>query len=209
MKLKLSGIAAALAIIATTGVGFAAEPGELKIGTTLENLQASYNGESNANVRYLAFAEKADTEGYKQVAALFRAAAKAEEIHAKEHAKEIKKLKAEPKTDIQKPEVKSTKENLETALKGETYEKNIMYPGFANKAREEKKATAVRSLTWALAGEIEHAKFFREALDNLEDWKVVQKEFLVCVECGFTTTDTKIKQCPVCFVPRSKFTTVK
>jgi len=96
--------------------------------TTLENLQAAFNGESNANAKYTAFAAKAEAEGYKSVATLFRATAMSEGIHAKKHAAVIVKMGAVPKADIAQPDVKSTKENLEAALAGETYEKGTMYP---------------------------------------------------------------------------------
>jgi rubrerythrin len=89
---------------------------------TLDNLQAAYNGESNAKGRYEAFAVKADEEGYKGVASLFRAAAASEGVHLQGHAEDIKSMGAEPMAHIKGPEVKSTHENLEAALKGETYE---------------------------------------------------------------------------------------
>ena len=181
----------------------------LKVGSTLENLQAAYNGESNAHARYLKFAAKADLEGYKQVAALFRAAAKSEEIHAANHAKVITKMGAQPKKVIKKIDVKTTKENLETALKGETYERDIMYPEFAKKADADKNINASRSFKGALAAETEHARLYSEALGNLESWKVSNKEFLVCTVCGYTTDNTALTQCPVCSAPREKFVSFK
>ena len=87
---------------------------------TLKNLQAAYNGESNAHVMYLSFADKADQEGYKEVASLFRAAAKAEQIHRDNHAQVIQAMGATPKNTITTPEAKSTAENLEQAIKGES-----------------------------------------------------------------------------------------
>ncbi len=86
---------------------------------TLQNLETAFNGESNAHARYLAFAEKADKESYFQIASLFRAAARAEEIHASNHEVQIKKLGGTAQAKIESPVVKSTKENLEVAIKGE------------------------------------------------------------------------------------------
>src|SRR5690348_4328328 len=103
--------------------------------TTLQNLQTAYNGESNAHARYLAFAKQADQDGYAQAAALFRAAARAEEIHAANHAVVIKKMGATPAAKIETALVKTTKENLEAAVKGETYERDVMYPAFLKQAR--------------------------------------------------------------------------
>src|SRR5512138_2292721 len=77
-----------------------------KASKTLDNLQAAFNGESNAKARYLAFAQKAETEGYGKVASLFRAAARAEDIHANNHAEVIRKLGAKPTADVKTPEVK-------------------------------------------------------------------------------------------------------
>lgn len=178
--------------------------------TTLENLQAAFNGESNANAKYTAFAAKADEEGYKSVAALFRAAALAEGIHAKKHAVNIKKLGAEPKADIGKPEVKSTKENLEAALAGETYEKDSMYPAFIQVATAEKKKGAVQSFKAAMAAEAEHAKFYKQALGELDAWKPAGKAFYVCQVCGYTgLSDPNVLKCPICAAPKEKFTIVQ
>src|SRR5260370_5219664 len=102
--------------------------------TTLENMQAAFNGESNAHIRYLAFAKHADNEGYGEVASLFRAAARAEEIHARNHAVVIKEMGAVPQAKIDSPEMKSTRENLEAAIKGESYERDTMYPAFLKQA---------------------------------------------------------------------------
>lgn len=179
------------------------------VGTTLENLQAAYNGESNAKARYEAFAVKADEEGYKSVAGLFRATSRSEGIHAEKHAAEIKKLGAEAKATVATPEVKSTKENLEAALSGETAEKNKMYPDFIKQAETEKISGAVRSFKGAMAAEVEHAKLYQQALAELDSWKAPGKVFLVCQVCGYTTADNLLKKCPVCGVPRSKFDAIK
>ena len=133
---------------------------------TMTNLQAAFNGESNAHARYLAFANKADTEGYAGVASLFRAAARAEEIHAGNHAAVIKKFGGVPEAKLEDPVVKSTRENLEAAIKGETYERDKMYPAFIGQARTEANAEAMRTFTFAQAAEVEHAKLYTEALQR-------------------------------------------
>ncbi|OGV37178.1 MAG: hypothetical protein A2X48_04885 [Lentisphaerae bacterium GWF2_49_21] len=176
---------------------------------TLDNLQAAFNGESNAKARYEAFAAKADEEGYKSVASLFRAAAKSEGIHAIKHGVMIKKLKAEPKATIEKPDIKSTKENLEASIKGETAEKDSMYPAFIKQAEADKNSGAALTFKGAMAAEVEHAKLYSQALKELDSWKAAGKEFLVCQICGFTTMDMGMKQCPVCAAPRAKFDAVK
>jgi len=175
---------------------------------TLDNLQAAYHGESNAKARYEAFAVKADEDGYKGVASLFRATAKSEGIHAAKHAVAIKKLGAEPKVTMEKIEVKSTKENLEAAEKGETAEKDTMYPAFIKQAEADRNPGAALSFKGAMASEASHAKLYQQALKELESWKVA-KDFLVCQVCGYTTLDKELKKCPVCAAPRAKFETVR
>ena len=155
---------------------------------TLADLQTAFNGESNAHARYLAFAQKADQEGYAGVASLFRAAARAEEIHAGNHAAVIKKLGAEPEAKIEEPAVKSTRENLEVAIKGETYERDEMYPKFMEQANADENADAVQTFRFALAAEAEHAKLYTQALNGMENMKVA-RAFYVCPVCGYTAAN--------------------
>ncbi len=189
----------------------AAKPEEKKAeenkveATTLENLVKAYEGESNAHAKYVEYAKKADQEGYGQVASLFRAAARAEEIHAKNHADVIKQMKGTPKAEIAKPEVKSTKENLEAALKGESYERDTMYPEFMKKAKADKAMDAFATFNQAMAAEAEHAKFYKDALDHLDKWKDGKKDFFVCAVCGYTTAKLDFEKCPSCFAPKDKY----
>lgn len=182
---------------------------ELKVGTTLENLQAAFDGESNARERYLAFAARAEEEKYFQVARLFRATAKSEEIHVAARAKLIEAMGGKPTADIKKPEVKSTKENLEAAAKGEIFESEKMYPAFAKKAEEEKQDKPMKIFKGTAEIEGDHAEMYQAALANLEAMKEAKTEYLVCTVCGETTTDMEIKKCPVCEAPREKFENIK
>ena len=173
---------------------------------TLDNLQAAFNGESNAHARYLAFAEKAAQEGYGEVASLFRAAAKAEEVHAANHAAVIKNLGGTSQAKIETPVVKSTKENLEAAIKGESYERDTMYPQFLKQARAEGNRDAVQTFNYAKTAEGEHAKLYSEALNNLPKLKESKaKDFYVCVVCGYTTTQLDFSKCPSCFSHKDKY----
>lgn len=176
---------------------------------TLENLQAAYNGESNAHARYLAFAEKADKEGFGAAASLFRAAARAEEIHAANHAKVIKKQGAEPALKLDKVDVKTTSENLAAAIKGETYERDTMYPEFLAAARAAKDRDAIETFNFAKTAEAEHAKLYKAALDELDKSKGPSKTtYYVCTVCGMTTTKVDFVKCPSCFQPKEKYVTV-
>jgi rubrerythrin len=175
---------------------------------TLNNLQEAYNGESNAHVRYLAFAKKADEEGYKQVGRLFRAAARAEEIHRDNHAAVIKQMGAIPENKIETPTVKSTKENLKAAIKGESYERDTMYPEFIKQAEKVGDKAAVRTLKFAVEAEREHAKLYTLAKDNLESWKEAKNVLYVCPECGYTTLKLDFANCPDCGTSKEKFETI-
>lgn len=174
--------------------------------TTLENLQAAYNGESNAHERYLAFAKQAESDGYGEVASLFRAAARAEKIHATNHAAVIEELGAVPKANIEKLDVKPTRENLEAAIKGETYERDTMYPDFLKQARADRNARAVRTFNLAKTAEAEHAKLYSEMLASLDKLKGTKATaFYVCPICGYTIRETNFAKCPSCFTPKEEF----
>lgn len=178
----------------------------VRAATTIENMQAAFNGESNANARYAAFARQADKEGYGDVASLFRAAARAEQIHASNHAEVIRQLGTEPKATIETPDVKSTRENLQAAIKGESYERDIMYPEFIKQAKADANLKAVRSLNLAKSAEGEHARLYQAALTGLESSKgATAGGYYVCPVCGFTTRVADFSKCPSCFTAKEKF----
>jgi rubrerythrin len=197
-RFAYSVLALTLALIALSSGAAAA--------TTLDNLQAGFNGESNANWRYLAFAEKADEDGYGEVASLFRAAAKAEEVHAANHAAVIKKLGGTAQAKIETPVVLSTKENLEAAIKGESYERDTMYPEFLKQARAEGNRDALQTFNYAKTAEGEHAKRYSNALNNLPKLKGSKaKDYFVCTVCGYTTSKLDFSKCPSCFTHKDKY----
>jgi rubrerythrin len=173
-------------------------------GKTPADLQAAFNGESNAHVRYVAFAKKADAEGYHRAASLFRAAARAEQIHAANHAAFIRRLGLTPEAKIETPVVKSTRENLQAAIAGETYERDVMYPNFIRDAETEKNAAAVRTFQHALEAETEHARLYTDALNHLEEMTKAAA-FYVCAVCGYTCEELTFERCPVCMHPKEKF----
>jgi rubrerythrin len=195
-----------LAIAAAPLVGLAQDNGNA--AATLKNLQTAYRGESNAHQRYLAFAQKADEEEYSGVASLFRAAARAEEIHAANHAIVIRKLGGVPDAQLEEPVTSSTRENIEVAIKGETYERDQMYPDFLRQAGSGGNAEAERTFTLALAAETEHAKLLQNALDNLETFREA-RVFYVCPVCGFTASEPNFDSCPSCATPKERFEQVR
>lgn len=175
---------------------------------TLDNLQTAFNGESNAHARYLAFAAKADQEGLPAAAALFRAAAKAEEIHAANHAVVIRKMGGTPTAKIESPDVKSTLDNLKTATAGETYERDTMYPLFLKQARAEGNRDAIETFNFARNAEIEHARLYTEAYNNPNKLKAPGVKYYVCTVCGYTTTKLDFEKCPSCFNQKDKYVAV-
>jgi rubrerythrin len=173
---------------------------------TLDNLQAAHNGESNARAKYLAFAARADQDGYPSVAALFRAAAEAEAIHAANHAVIIKEMGGTPEATIDTVDVQSTEENLRAAIKGEIYERDTMYPEFIRNAKAANVPAAVRTFMHALAAEASHARLYTENLNGLAKLKgQAAFEYKVCPVCGYTTPKRDLKSCPTCGAPREKF----
>ena len=173
------------------------------------NLMAAYNGESNAHAKYLEYAKKADEEGYGKVASLFRAAASAEKIHLTNHARVIESMGGTPKADIKLPAVKSTKENLEDAVKGESYERSTMYPEFITQAEKENNPDAILTFTYAKAAEAEHAKLYQTALADLAKWKAPKTNFYVCPICGYTVEGKpSFAACPVCGTPATLYQAV-
>ena len=177
--------------------------------TTLDNLQTAFNGESNANARYLVFAKKADEEGYGRAASLFRAAARAEQVHFERHAKVIKELGGVPTANIETPVVKSTPENLKAAMEGEIYESTVMYPEFLAKAEKDNIKGASDAFEDAGRAEGVHASLYKQALGNLKGWKGGNKDFYVCPFCGNVVEKALFKVCPLCGESRKNFITVQ
>ena len=158
-----------------------------------ENLKQAFAGESQANRKYLAFAQKADREGYAQAAKLFRAAAEAETVHAHTHLRALKG-------------VGSTAENLKEAIGGETYEFESMYPPMIEGAKAEGNKVAERSFTYANEVEKVHAALYQKALDNLDSLEAV--DYYVCSVCGYTCENEPPDQCPVCQAKKQVFSKV-
>jgi len=163
------------------------------LSKTEENLKAAFAGQSQANRRYGSFAERAERDGFKQVARLFRAVAFAEELHAKRHLAMMKG-------------VKSTAENLQAAIEGENYENSEMYPGFQRDAAGERNAAA--ALNFQQTGKVEevHEELYRAALKAVQKGvKQEEKPIWVCLGCGNTVEGEPPEKCPICGAPKSMF----
>lgn len=160
---------------------------------TEEFLKQAFAGESQANRKYLAFAFKAEKEGFPGVAKLFRAAADAETVHAHNHLEVL-------------GGIKSTLENLKEAYGGEHHEFSVMYPEFIAMSKEEKQSAATRTFHWANEVEKVHGGLYQEAINSLEAGKdLPQNDYFVCCKCGYTIAEAAPGKCPVCGASSESF----
>ncbi len=164
---------------------------------TQENLKEAFAGESQANCRYLFFADKADKEGHPQVARLFRATADAETVHARSHLRAIGGFG-------------ETKDNLGAAIKGENYEFTQMYPGFIKQAESENNKRAQLSFEFANEVEKVHYELYQKALETLEAGGQLKDEpYFVCQVCGHIVVGEAPDTCAMCGAPRKVFKRVE
>ncbi len=159
--------------------------------SSVDDLKNAFAGESQARSKYLAFAKKADEDGFHQVARLFRAAADAEGIHAYNHLRAMNGIG-------------STSENLLSAISGENYEVMSMYPPMIDDAIAEGNKRAQASFQFAYEVEKTHEMLYHEALDGLGK-SDEEYDYYVCPVCGHTHKRSAPEKCPVCGTPGSKF----
>lgn len=160
---------------------------------TSENLKAAFAGESQAHMRYLIFSEKAEREGYPNIARLFKAISFAEQVHATNHYRELGGINASP-------------QNLRIAIDGETWEVEEMYPAYLAVAQLQQEKGAQRSMGYALEAEKIHAAIYTEAQKATEmgqDLKI--GPVYICSVCGHTVEGEAPERCPVCNAKREKY----
>ena len=160
---------------------------------TMKGLAEAFAGESQANRKYLAFAAQAEKEGYPAVAKLFKTIAEAETLHALSHFKTM-------------GGVKTTEENLKTALEGETYEFTTMYPAFIKDAEAESQKAAVASFHLANEAEKVHGALYKKAIASLEKGK--DSTFYLCPICGYVEEGHAPDVCPICKAKKEVFKVV-
>ncbi len=160
---------------------------------TEKSLREAFAGESQAHMKYLAFADQAEKEGLKDVARLFKAISFAEEVHATNHLKELGDLK-------------TTKENLKSAREGENFEIEEMYPAYKAIAELQNEKGAQRSINFALSAEKIHRSLYDDAKEKVETGKEVKLDKIsICPVCGYTVVGEAPEKCPVCGAPKSMF----
>ena len=160
---------------------------------TEKNLMEAFAGESQANRKYLAYAIKAEKEGYPNIGKIFRAIAEGETIHALKHLESAGK-------------VGTTLENLQDAVEGEHYEFTEMYPEFIETAEEEGQKKAKTSFEYANAAEKVHGKTFEELQKLVESGEDhADKDVFLCPVCGWVGPDPAPERCPICNTPQKSF----
>ena len=163
--------------------------------TTHENLKNAFAGESQAFMKYTAFAKKAEKDGFANVAKLFRTTAEAEKIHAEGH------LSADDA-------IQTTAANLETAIGGETYEHNEMYPPMYEQAVAEGHK-AKRMFGFAVEAEQVHAALYRKALEAVQNGQdLSESNIWLCPVCGHIELGNPPANCPICNVKASVYVQV-
>lgn len=161
---------------------------------TEDNLNNAFAGESQAHMKYRAFAEKAAQENFPNVARLFKANAFAEQIHATNHLRTL-------------GGIGRTMDNLQVAIDGENFEVDEMYPEYIRTAQEQEEKGAETTTSWALAAEKVHAGLYKKAKASLEKGQDMEFQPIhICQVCGFTMEGEAPEKCPVCGTPREKFT---
>ena len=165
------------------------------MASTKDNLKEAFAGESQAFQKYTAFAEKAEREGLKNIARLFRTTAQAERIHASGHFQAL-------------DGIGSTAENLKAAIGGETYEYTEMYPPMLKQA-ETDNHKAKRIFKYAIDAEAVHAKLYKLALEAAEKGQDLSvTDFYLCPVCGYIEFGKPANDCPICGTKASKFVQV-
>lgn len=187
--------------------------GSKKPEKTIQNLKDAIAGESMASAKYAAFAKAAREEGYANVAKLFEATSKAEEIHVNNHKKVLEQLGETTEVTQDSIKIGTTAENLLVAIDGETYETSTMYPEFVKTAGEEGVQDASTSFNFAMTAEQKHAGLYKEVLETLNTVasdSTVSAKWLVCPRCGDVYAgETTITACNICGTPLESFIVVE
>jgi len=166
------------------------------MNNTTSNLKEAFAGESQASQKYLAFAKKAGKDGFKNIATLFRAAAEAERIHAEGHLGAM-------------DGIKTTADNLQTAIAGETYEFTQMYPPMLQQAEAEGHK-AKRMFAYAVKAEAVHARLYQMALAAVQGGKdLPQDKIYLCPVCGDIEFGAPPAVCPICKAKGSSYVQIQ
>lgn len=178
---------------------------------TIQDLKDAFKGETTASAKYAAYSIKAKEDGYNNIAVLFEAASHAEKIHANNHKKALEELGDKPDDFNPEFDVKSTKDNLQDAINGETYEVTTMYPGFIETAKAAKVRNAIVTFNYAYKTEMKHKILFETAMASLNEEKETElpSVYRVCPLCGNTYETEVPGKCGICGEPAGDFIVFK
>lgn len=204
---RLAGLLVAILLVALAPV--AGQEGKTPREVNLQNLQTALNGEFTARARYRAFADKATEEGYFEVASLFRACARGEEIHAGRFMALLRARGGTGTATMEPFEVNTTRENLQTAYLWEKKEKDQLYPAFAEAALAANDKASTEAFDTVRSAEIEHGNLCQEAMRHLEEMTTGTKSYWVCKGCGYVTPLEPKGVCPFCKGPASSMAEIR
>ncbi len=176
-------------------------------------LETAFQEETKVSSTYRAYAARADEEGYHGIASLFRAMARAEQIHATNHARVLRHMNGPAGVHVPLPRVENSLENLRTALVDQRFEVDYLYPTFLTAAVPLVDSTAIRTFHWALEADKSHVRLFWQLIPRVgEDkagWAYTPHFFYVCALCGYAAQDPESDNCPSCNFLWERFETVQ
>jgi len=180
----------------------------------IRNLETALEEEMKNCAAYKAYAASAEDEGLHGLASLFRATARAEQIHASNHARVLRHMGGSTQVSIPARRVESAVDNLRAALVDQRFEVDYLYPAFLTNAVSLSDSTAIRSFHWALEADKWHARLHSDVVMRLNgqggfEWARKQHDFYVCGLCGYATEDPAVENCPACNYLREKFERIR
>lgn len=180
----------------------------------IRNLETAFEEEARTSAAYKEYATRADLEGYHGIASLFRATARAEQIHASNHARVLRHMGGSTMIDATTPRVESTLENLNAVLVDQKFEVDYLYPAFVTTAVPLFDSTAIRSFHLALEADKSHVRLYGEVMPRVNSsdksgWAYEPHDFFVCALCGYAAEHAEGENCPACNYLWEKFETVR
>ena len=180
----------------------------------IRNLETAFEEETRTSGAYKAFAIRADEEGFHGIASLFRAIARAEQIHASNHARVLRHMGGSTAFEPPAPRVESTLENVKTVIVDQKFEVDYLYPTFLTKAVPLFDSTAIRTFHWALEADKSHVLLCTDATAEVvsgdkSGWAYLAHDYSVCALCGYAVRNPRVENCPGCNYLWEKFESVR
>lgn len=169
----------------------------------IQNLGTALEEEMKNCTAYKAYASGADEEGLHGLASLFRATARAEQIHAGNHARVLRHMGGSIQVDVPEPRVEGALDNVRAVLADQRFEVDYLYPAFLTTQVSLFDSTAVRSFQRAFEADKSHVRLYSDLIARLTGnegvrWASEPHDFHVCGLCGYTAENSEAENCPVC-----------